>query len=136
MGVVVGKVGRRAVPAVLQLATTTAERRQRPDDVLVGWFERTDAAVETVEEKRQLLSGLARVPTLDSLRLLERYLSDPDVETEAGYALLSVGSALVKAGQPAPVRRVLAEAPRIEDPELAWRLERLEKRARRTGSTR
>jgi HEAT repeat protein len=123
------EVRRRAVSAVLQLVANAADRGQRPDGVLVGWLERAGAAAETVTEKRLLLSGLARVHTLGSLLLLEPYLADPDVETEAGYALLSIGSALVKAGQSAPVRRVMAAAPTVKDEELAWRLQTVKEQA-------
>jgi hypothetical protein len=121
------KIQRRAVSAVIQLTTTAADRRQRPDDVLVGWFGRADAAVETVQEKRQLISGLARVHTLESLRLLEPYLKDLEVQTEALYALLSIGSPLIKAGQHAAIRTALPEASVLEGTELAWRFARLER---------
>ena len=118
-----------ACSAVIQLTTTAAEAHQRPDDVLVGWYGRAGAGVETVQQKRQLISGLARVHTLGSLRLLEPYLQDPEVETEALYALLSIGSPLVKAGQHGAVRKVLPEDSAIADQELRWRIERLRKQA-------
>jgi HEAT repeat protein len=116
---------RRACSAVIRLTTNAADLEQRPDDVLVGWFGRAQAAVETVEEKRQLVSGLARVPTLGSLRLLEPYLDDPEVRGEALYALLAIGSPLVKAGEHARVGQALPEASAIQDQELRWRIERL-----------
>ena len=116
---------RRACSAVIRLTTNAADQRQRPDDVLMGWFGRADAAVETVGEKRQLLSGIARVHTVGSLRLLEPYLEDPEVRGEALYALLAIGSPLVKAGQHAAVGRVLPEEATIQDQELRWRIERL-----------
>jgi hypothetical protein len=116
---------RRAVSAVIQLTTTAASHEQRPDEVLVEWFGRASAEVETVEEKRQLLSGLARVHTLGSLRLLEPYLTDPEVQTEAFYALLAIGSPLVRAGEHAAVKNVLPEAAAIQERELVWRIARL-----------
>jgi HEAT repeat protein len=116
---------RRAVSAVIQLTTTAASRQQRPDEVLVEWFGRADAEVETVEEKRQLLSGLARVHTVGSLALLEPYLRDPEVQTEALYALLSIGSPLVRAGEHAAVKKALPEAAAIEEQEVRWRIARL-----------
>jgi HEAT repeat protein len=118
-------IKRRAVSAVIQLTTTAAEHGQRPDDVLTGWFGRANAAVVTVEEKRQLLSGLARVHTLDSLLLVEPYLSDPEVKGEALYALLFIGSPLVRAGEHAAVKKVLPEETAIQDQELRWRFARL-----------
>ena len=116
---------RRAVSAVIQLTTTAASRKQRPDEVLVEWFGRASAEVETVEEKRQLLSGLARVHTLGSLRLLEPYLGEEEVQTEAFYALLAIGSPLVRAGEHAAVKKVLPEATAIQERELVWRIARL-----------
>jgi HEAT repeat protein len=128
------EVRHRACSATIQLTTTAADRGQRPDDVLVAWFGRADAGVETIEEKRQLISGLARVHTVASLALLEPYLKDPDVETEALYALLSIGSPLVKAGQHAAVGKVLPADSTIEDQELPWRIERLRKQVEEAES--
>jgi HEAT repeat protein len=127
-------VQRRAVSAVIQLTTTAADRGQRPDDVVTGWFGQANAAVVTVEEKRQLISGLARVHTLDSLVLLEPYLEDPEVKTEALYALLSIGSPLVRAGQHAAVRKALPEASSIEEQELTWRIGRLRRQVEAADS--
>ena len=120
-------VRHRAVSAVIQLTTTAADRGQRPDDVLVGWFGSANAAVETIPEKRQLISGLARVHTLESFRLLEPYLKDPEVQTEALYAMLSIGSPLIKAGQHAAIKKALPEASAIEGTELGWRFARLKR---------
>ena len=128
------EVRRRACSASIQLATTAALGRQRPDDVLAGWFGRAGAGVETVQQKRQLISGLARVHTLESLRLLEPYLGDPEVKTEALYALLSIGSPLVKAGQPEAVGKALPEDSTIEDQELRWRVDLLRKQVDAAGS--
>jgi hypothetical protein len=119
------EVRRRACSAVIQLTTQAAEGQQRPDDVLVTWFGRASAGAETVREKRQLVSGLARVHTLESLRVLEPYLRDPEVEAEALYALLSIGSPLVKAGHRAAVAKALPDDAALEDQDLRWRIGRL-----------
>lgn len=121
----------RAVSAVIHLTSNAADRQQCPARVLVDWLGRADAAVETVPEKQLLLSALGRVHSLDSLRLLEPYLRDPEVETEAAYALLSIGSPLVKAGQPEAVRRALPDESEIGDDELRWRMALLREQARR-----
>jgi len=119
------EVRRRTCAAVIQLTMQAAEEQQRPDDVLVGWFERASAGAESVQQKRQLVSGLARVHTLDSLRVLEPYLQDPGVVGEAQYALLSIGSPLARAGHGAEVARVLPEEAAVEDDDLRWRFRRL-----------
>jgi HEAT repeat protein len=121
------QVQRRAVSAAIQLTTTAVEREQRPEDVLGRWFAQADAAVETVEQKRQLLSGLARLHTLESFRLLEPYLEDPEVRTEALWALLSLGSPLAKAGHHEVIGKALPEESAIEEQELRWRFARLRK---------
>ncbi len=128
------EVRRRAVSAVIQLTTTAADRGQRPDDVLVEWFGRANAEVETVEQKRLLLSGLAQVSTVGSLRLLEPYLSDPEVTTEALYALLSIGSPLVREGQHAAVGKALPEDSSLEGNELRWRFARLRRQVEAADS--
>ena len=115
----------RACSAVIQLTTTAADRGQRPDDVLAAWFGRASAAVDSVEQKRQLISGLARVRTVDSLRLLEPYLKDPEVTTEALYALLAIGPPVIKAGHSAVVQNALPDVPAIEDDDLRWRVGKL-----------
>jgi HEAT repeat protein len=119
----------QAVTAVLRLATNAADRRQRPDDVLESWLGRAEAAVRTVGEKRLLLSALGRIHTLGSLRLLRPYVGDPEVKTEAAYALLSVGSPLVKEGQPRAVREALPDDSEIEEDDLRWRIGRLREQA-------
>lgn len=118
---------RRAVPAVIQLTRNAADREQRPEATLVEWLGLANAAVENVAEKRLLLSGLAQVHTVGSLRLLAPYLDDPEVKTEALYALLSVGSPLVKAGHREEVARVLPEEATTDSNELRWRISLLRK---------
>jgi HEAT repeat protein len=122
-------VRNRAVTAVIQLAANAAHRRQRPDDVLTRWLGRAEAAVRTVGEKRLLLSALGRVHTLGSLRLLRPYMRDPEVQTEALYALLSVGSPLVKEGQTRAVREALPDDWEIEEDDLRWRMSQLREQA-------
>jgi hypothetical protein len=65
------------------------------------------------------------VHTVDSLRVLEPYLQDPQVQGEALYALLSIGSPVAKAGHRAEVARLVPEDSAIEDQELRWRVGRL-----------
>jgi HEAT repeat protein len=128
------RVRPRAVSAVIRLTTQAADGRQRPDDVLVTWFAAANGAIQAVPEKRQLLSGLGRVHTLGSLRLLEPYLRDPEVEVEALYALLAMGSPLVKAGEREAVREVLPAESAIEDQELRWRIARLRRQVEEAES--
>jgi uncharacterized protein len=45
-------------------------------------------------ERKAVLTELGRCPTLDALRLAQRYLADPELATEAGMAVTQIASAL------------------------------------------
>jgi HEAT repeat protein len=81
---------RRALAAAIQLVTVAADQKQRKSDVLIGWLERANKAIESVQQKRQIVSALARVPNSGSLDLLKPYLADADVNKEAAFAVVNV----------------------------------------------
>ena len=45
-------------------------------------------------ERKAVLAELGRCPTLDALRLAQKYLADPELATEAGVAVTQIASAL------------------------------------------
>jgi HEAT repeat protein len=59
----------------------------KPDDKTEMYKESMNL-VEGTAEKRQVLSGLAKTPTLESFNYVKPYLDDPDVKNEAETAIL------------------------------------------------
>jgi hypothetical protein len=113
---------KRALTSVLQLTTNAAEEKQRADEVLVAWFERANQAVESVQEKRLLVSGVGRVPHVQSIQLLDRYLDDPEVQAEAVVAWVGVAEPLAKGKDYAVVRSALEKVPDPDDAGLRQRI--------------
>ena len=109
---------RRALAAVLQLATSAADRKQATNEKLVAWFRLAGQAVQSVQEKRSLISGLGRVQHIESVRLLASYVDDPDVKTEAVYAIVSAARPLVKGDDYKAVEAVLNGISGVQDQRL------------------
>jgi hypothetical protein len=98
---------RKALNSVIRLARAAAEEHQRPDVTIVGWFERASKDSNSVAEKRLIISGLGRLNSPDSLRLLTPYLDEPDVQTEAAVAVMQIAPALAKQGTSDSLRQAL-----------------------------
>ena len=109
---------RRARLAILQLATAAADKDLAADRTLVTWFKRAGWAVQSVQEKRLLISGLGRVKHLESLQALSIYLDDTTVRMEAIHAILSVAGPLAKGPDYAAVESVLNRISGLEDARL------------------
>jgi HEAT repeat protein len=84
----------RALASVIQLATTATDEHQRPNETLVTWFGRANRAAQTVEDRRAIISGLGRLPQVESFRLLVPYLDDPGLQNEAALAVVQIAPAL------------------------------------------
>jgi HEAT repeat protein len=92
---------KRALASAIRLATVAADEHQRPPEMLVKWFQQANAAADSVEERRLIISGLGRVPELESLQLLAPYLNNPDLKEEAAVAVVQIAPALQKESPPA-----------------------------------
>jgi len=117
---------RQALVAVLQLATTAADRNTAIDEELVMWFSRAEKFVQTIDEKRLLLSGLGRVKHIESVRLSASYIDDPDVKTEAAYAIVNACEPLVKGPDYRAVESVLKRISGVRDQRLLNRIANLQ----------
>jgi hypothetical protein len=84
---------RRALRSAVQLATVAAEEDQRPPAAIAAWLKRAGALAGSVEEKRLIVSALARVKAIEGFRLLEAYAADPAVREEAVVAMIQVAPA-------------------------------------------
>ncbi len=84
----------RALTSAIQLASTAAEERQRPEETVVKWFQRANQAAQTSKVRRLIISGLGRLKHVESLRLVAPYLDDPALQNEAAVAVVQIAPAL------------------------------------------
>jgi hypothetical protein len=124
---------RQALMAVLQLATTAADRSTATDEELIVWFRRAGKAVRSVHEKRLLISGLGRVKHIESVRLSASYLGDADVKTEAAYAIVSAAEPLAKGRDYRAVEAVLKKISGMEDRRLLDKIANLQRNIKATA---
>ncbi len=123
---------RHALVAVLKLATNAADRDLATDEKLITWFKRANKAVQSVQEKRLLLSGLGRVKHIESVRLSASYLDDVDVKTEAVYAIVNAADPLVKGPDYKALRAVLNRISGVNDQRLRRRIATLKREIKST----
>jgi HEAT repeat protein len=100
---------RRALASVIQLATVAADKRQRPEAVIVGWLERAGKTASSAPERLLIVSVLGRLKDLASLRLLTPHLEAPEVRNEAALAIVQIAPALRQA-DPVAIRSALERA--------------------------
>lgn len=117
---------RQALATIIQLATAAADRSMATDEELVVWFQRADKAVQSVQEKRSLISGLGRVKHVESVQLLASYLDDADVKIEAVYAIVKAAEPLVKGPDYRDVEAVLKKISGVQDQRLLKQIANLE----------
>ncbi|MGO8929627.1 MAG: family 16 glycoside hydrolase [Limisphaerales bacterium] len=97
----------RALASVIQLAMVAADERQRPDAVVVHWLARASPAAHSPAERRRLISVLGRLKRPESFRLLLPWLDQPDLQTEAGLAIVQIAPALVDSEDSAALKGAL-----------------------------
>ena len=124
---------RHALMAILQLATTAADRSMATDEELVVWFRRANKAVQSVHEKRLLISGLGRVKHIESVRLSASYLGDADVMIEATYAIVNAAEPLVKEPDYKAVQAVLKRISGVQDRSLLDKIANLQRNIKSTA---
>jgi len=117
----------RALLAVLQLSTNAADRNQAKDEELLAWFRRAKQAVQSVQEKRLLISGLGRVQHIQAVQLLASYLDDTDVKIEAAHAIVNAAGPLVKGPDYRGVETVLQRISGIQDQRLRNQIAELQR---------
>jgi len=105
----------RALASVLDLAATTADEAQRPDDTIVLWLQRANPAAQSIGNKKRILGLLGRLKTPASLRLLTPYLENPDLRTEAASAIIQIAPALAKGEDSGALKTALDEIAAGED---------------------
>ena len=116
-----------ALKAILRLVIAAANQNQAAQDKLVTWFKHASQSVQSVSEKRSLLSGLGRVPHIDSVRLAATYLDDPEVKLEAAYAIVNAARPLAKGQEGQAVAAVLKKMSDIGDQRLVKQIRDLQR---------
>jgi HEAT repeat protein len=97
----------RALASVIQLASVAADEHQRPEALVAGWLERAAPAARSLAERRQLISVLGRLKSVESFGFLLPWLDQPDLRTEAALAVVQIASALVHSEDAAPLKSAL-----------------------------
>lgn len=109
----------RAFASMIQLAMTAVDDRQRSDAVVVGWLERANPAAQSVAERRQLISILARLKRPESFRMLSQWLDQPDLRNEAELAVIQIAPALMDSEDSAALKTALEKiAASADNPDI------------------
>jgi hypothetical protein len=96
-----------ALRGAIRMATEVAAGRERsPLDARAALVE-ASAAVRTDEEKMMLVSALGNLRHPDALRLLQPYLEDSAVKSEAALAVVQVAPALLAAKGSSEIKATL-----------------------------
>lgn len=91
-------------------------RDHAPLDAL-AFFTALNRVVRTKEEKLMMVSGLGNVRRIEAVRMLQTYLDDPAVRTEAALAVVQVAPALFTTKSEAEVKAVLEKIAATEKDE-------------------
>lgn len=83
-----------ALVSLITLTAIAAEEHQRPNDVLVGWFQTANAAAQSDADRRLIISGLGRLEHIGSFQLLMPYLENPGLRNEAAMAIVQIAPSL------------------------------------------
>jgi HEAT repeat protein len=101
------KSRQRAVASVIQLATTAADEHQSPDAIVIGWMAHASGATQSIAERRRIISILGRLKRVESFQLLLAWMDQPDLQAEAGIAIVQIAPALVDCADSPAVKRAL-----------------------------
>ena len=89
------------------MAANVAAGRDSTRLDFLAWFKQANQAVRTVEEKLMIISGLGNVNQIEGLQMLQPYLDDPAVQTEAALAVVKIAPALADSKHAGTVKRML-----------------------------
>lgn len=91
----------------VRMAAGVASGRDTTKMDALAWFAQANKGVRTTEEKLIIVSGLGSLKHIESFKMLQPYLQDPAVQTEAQLAVLAVSEGLAKSPHAATVKGVL-----------------------------
>ena len=89
------------------MAANVASGRDSTKLDYLAWFTQANQAVRTTEEKLIIVSGLGSVKRIEGLRMLQPYLDDPSVQTEAELAVVEIAPELAASADAGTLKSVL-----------------------------
>jgi hypothetical protein len=109
------------------VASVAAGRDATKLDYL-AWFTQANQSVRTVEDKMAIVSGLGSLKQVEGLQMLQPYLKDPAVQTEAELAVLDIAPALANTSSAGSVKTMLGEiSTSTKDPDVRRRASKMAK---------
>ena len=90
-----------------RMAANVASGRDSTKLDYLAWFTQANQAVRTTEEKLIIVSGLGSVKRIEGLRMLQPYLDDPSVQTEAELAVVEIAPELAASADAGTIKSVL-----------------------------
>jgi hypothetical protein len=123
-------VARDAFPAhrdlafrgAVRLASNVAAGRDRSPLNTLAFFTAANRLVRTPEERLMIVSGLGNVKQIEALKMLQPYLDDPAVKSEAALAVVQIAPALVNSEHRDVVRSMLEKIAAAEKDEDTRRM--------------
>jgi HEAT repeat protein len=102
-----------------RMAANVASGRDLTKLDFLAWFTQANQAVRSTEEKLIIVSGLGSVKQIEGWQMLQPYLEDPSVQTEAALAVVAIAPALVTSSHADAVKGVLGKiAKETKDPDI------------------
>ncbi len=96
-----------ALSGAIRLARNVAAGRERSPLNVLDCFVQANRAVRTREEKLMIVSGLGNLKRPEAVAMLEPYLGDPEVQTEAALALVQIAPSQLAAKNPGQIKALL-----------------------------
>lgn len=93
----------------IRMAAAVASGRDSTKLDSLAWFARANQGVQSNEEKLMLVSGLGSMRRIEALQMLQPYLKDPAVKTEAELAAIDVAASLANTEHAAVARETLTK---------------------------
>jgi HEAT repeat protein len=106
-----------ALQGALRMASNVAAGRDRSPLDLVRFFREANRLVRSKAEKLMIVSGLGSLKRFEAVELLRPYLDDPEVQTEAAFAVVQIAPALLKAPHGDEVKGLLEKIAATEKDE-------------------
>ena len=102
-----------------RMAANVASGRDPTKLDFLAWFTQANQAVRTTEEKLIIVSGLGSMKQIEGWQMLQPYLADPNVQTEAALAVLAIAPALATTAHASTVKDGLERIAAVtKDPDV------------------
>jgi HEAT repeat protein len=110
-----------ALAGAIRMAANVAAGRERSPLNVVEAFKQATRAVSTDAEKLMIVSGLGNLKRPEAVKMLDPYLKDPAVRTEAAMALVQIAPVLLRAKRAGDLQPKLEQIAATEEDEAVRR---------------